>query len=273
MAMKMIKAWIAAVLALAMVLGMAGCAGKEPTAKELMDGVPEIDPEKYYDMTVEMDITAKVDGQHSDLSLSFGAEGNGDVVHLYDMDMTLGISSISIAFSMEAWVEQGSYSTYVRMTMLDEDSGWMLFSMDSDTLPVAPFQEIVGDMDSLGKTGAELTLEPHEKGEDFVVTWAENDVDMSSFSGAFSDLFSRFAADGQTAGTDPHDTGNITVQAHFDEETHDLKSVRIETDANSSGSDAAACVTIVFHAVNGEQELSIPQSVIDTAMDVSGRLG
>ena len=265
------NAWLSAILALAMVLGMAGCSGRQPTAKSLMAGIPGIDPQKYYDMTVEMDITAQAEHPSSDVSLSFGAEGRDGLMHLYDMDMTLGVSGISIAFSMEAWMEQDSDAVYATMTMFGEDSGWMLLSMDSDALPVAPLQEMIGSMSSLARSDAELTLNPHEAGEDLVVTWVESDVEVDGLAGAFGGLLDGFAGS-QTAGTGALSTGDIRVQAHFDEETYDLKFIRIETDANGSDSDAAIYITISFNTFNSDLDLSIPQDVIDAAVDVSGLL-
>lgn len=276
MAMKTRKAWIAAILALVMILGITGCSGREPTAKELLAGVPTIEPEKYYDMTVEMEISAQASGQSSDISISLEAEGCGDVMHLYDMDMSLGVSGISIAFSMEAWMEKNAEAMYANMTMFGENSGWMSLSLESDsgTFPVESFQELIVNISSPGKSDAGLVLEPHEEGEDYVVTWTENGVDAGDLSGTFSSLFGSFAGSGQMAAADGLKMDSVTAQAWFDEETHDLKFIRIETDASSSGGEANVSITVAFHTVNSDpKQLSIPQNVIDTAVDVSGLLG
>lgn len=275
MAMKWIKAWSAAILALAMVLGMAGCAGREPTAEELMAGVPEIDPERYYNVAVEMEVSAQADRQSPDISLSCGAEGCGDVLHLYDMDMALGVSGIRLAFSMEAWMEKSADSMYADMIMFGEDSGWMFLSLDpgSGALPVESFREMTANMKALGKNGSGLVLEPHEKGTDYVVTWTGSDAAVGDLSGMFSGLFGGFSAGGQLAGSGGLETGGATVRASFDEKTHDLKLLRIEAGAKSVDGEAGIGITIALHTVNGDQELRIPQNVIDTAVDVSGMLG
>ena len=270
--MKTGKAWTAAILIFAMTLSLAGCTSREPTAEELLAGVPVIDSEKYYDMTVEMDVAAQADGQTSEISLSFGAEGCDDILHLYDMDLSLGVSGVNIAFSMEGWMESAEKKLYCHMTMFGEDSGWMLLSSASNSgvFPADAFREMTEGVGSLGKTGAERVLEPHTEGEDYVVTWTESEVDLDNFSGAFGNLMGALGAEVQASGAAQAAAGSATAQAHFDEETHELKFIRIEADAADSESSSAVCITIAFNASNGEQKLAIPQNIIDTAADVGG---
>lgn len=270
MPMKTMKLWAAALLIFAMTLHLAGCANREPTAKTLMAGIPAMDPQKYYDMTVEMDAATQVDGQTSELSMSFGAEGCGDIMHLYDLELSLGANGISLSFSMEGWMEFAEKTLYGRMTMLGRDSGWMRLSSDltSGAFPVDGFREIVGSAGSLNTADAELNLAPHTQGEDYVVTWAENDIDMGTFSAAFSDVMGDLAPDG-TAQPLP---GSATAEAHFDEETHDLKFIRVEAETADSQNASTVRLTLTPHTINGELKLTIPQNIIDTAQDAGGLL-
>lgn len=277
MAMKKIKvkkhkAWIAALLALAMVLGMAGCSNGQPTAKSLMAGVSAIDLEKYYDMEIEMDVTTPADGQSTSVSVRSGIEGCSGILHLYDTEMSLGVSGISIAFSLEAWMEEGADSIYGSMTMFGQDSGWMLIPMDTEFTLVDSFGEITNSMHAFSKGGTELVLEPHAEGEDYVVTWSENALDAEDLSDTFDSFLGIFAADDAAGAADQFQISSASAQAHFDEETHDLKSVCIEAGTDDPDNSSSIRILITYHTMNGEQTLTIPQSVMNTAVDMHGLL-
>lgn len=273
--MKTMKTWTAAVLALVMVLGTAGCSNREPTAKELLAGIPAIDPGKYYDMAIEMDAGTEINGQASGIAMTFGIENSGSVTHLYDMDLSLDASGISIAFSLEGWIKAPENTLYCRMTIFGEDSGWMILSRNSDSgvFPAQAFREMIDGISSLPQTNAEPVLEPHTEGGDYVVTWTETEGDAGGLSGSLGSLLDSFAADGRSAGSGWLDLAGAAVKAHFDEKTRDLKSIRIEAGAaGSAGGSSTVCITFTFHTVNGEQKLNVPQDVTDTAVDMSGLL-
>lgn len=269
--MKTRKAWIAAVLALAMVLGMAGCSNRGPTAKELMAGVPEIDLEKYNDMELEMNVTAQADGQTSTISMAARFEGDGNLSHLNNMEMSLDANGVSLAFSMEAWMGNDTDLMYSHMSMFGQDFGWMLLSSEPFPL-VESLAQPTEELRTYATNGPKLVLEPHTEGEDYVVTWSESGSDVEDFSEMFGGLLEGLAMDDVAGSIDQVPLGNAVMHAHFDEETHELKLIRIETEAGADGSDDRSSVLVVltYHTLNGTQTLNIPQSVIDTAVDARG---
>ena len=149
--------------------------------------------------------------------------------------------------------------------MSGEELGWLLLSSESFSL-IESLAEPTEEMRTFVTGGPELVLEPHTKGEDYVVTWSESSSDVEDFSEMFGSLLEGFAMEGAASSIDQVPLGSATAQAHFDEETHDLKLLRIEASAEGS----SILVVITYHAVNGTQTLEIPQSVKNQAVDVRG---
>lgn len=259
----------AALLAAAFVLlaCLSGCS-KEPTAKELMGGVPQTDPEKFYDLDIAMDMTMSVDGQDATMTLAGRAEGRGALMHLYDMDMSVGASGFNLTITMEMWIDMAEDVMYARMDLLGQDSGWlrMAGSLADAGFSFSGLTDAAGGVGKLDTDAVDLVLEPHEKGSDYVVTWTGDGAALREMAGMLNGLSELEDGAGEV------DVRSALMTACFDEETRALKSVRIESETDGSGSAAAVRVTVTYHEMNGDKELAIPQDVAGSALDADGLL-
>ncbi len=260
----------AALLTAALVLlaCLSGCS-KEPTAKDLMGGIPQTDPEKFYDFDIAMDMTMSIDGQDTTMTLSGRAEGRGALMHLYDLDMSVGASGLNLAITMEMWMNMAEDVMYARMTLLGQDSGWLRIAggLADAGFSFSDLTNAAGGIGELDLDAVDLVLEPHEKGSDYVVTWTGDGAALEEMTGMVNG-FSGLEGDG----ADEMDIRSASMAACFDEKTHALKSVRIESEMDESGTAAAVSVTVTYHEMTGDKELAIPQEVAESALDADGLL-
>lgn len=234
-------------LAMAMCLGLlSGCGmfgSKAPTAQELMDGAAEGGKSGYMDMDMSLKASGESDGQQVALTFTAGVEASGDVAHVYDGTMSVSMAGFSMEFGMEAWTDQKANTGYVNMSLMGESSGWTKSSMDSGTASIG---EMAGTS-WMTEGAGEYTLQDHKKGEDWVVTFR---VSSDKLAGAMGEV------------TESEITGDLDVEARFDEKTHELKSVTAGCDADGMRIDMAITVKS-----RSDKSLAVPQDVIDSAID------
>lgn len=222
---------------------------KDPTAKELVEGASDPAAGGYADMSLDMTVKAAQDGVDTTLDMTMGVEASGDVAHVYDGEMTIGAEGFSMSIKLEGWTDVKSGESYVRASMMGDDSGWM--KTDNGGMGLDSFTDMTGT-DWLKDDDSAYELREHKKGEDWVVTWT---VPGDAFDRMLED-----AEDGLMGGSDTSFKGDLLVEAHFDEESHELKTLAVG--GNADGMELACTVTIKS---TGDKTLEIPAKVIEEA--------
>lgn len=257
------KKFLALAMALAMVFSLAGCSGlpfgdKAPTAEDLMDGLQAMDPSKYNDLGIEMAISGSQDGQAVDIGLEAGVEMAGNIMHIYDMSLDMGMSGFSLTVGLEGWLDLDGNTQYMSMSALGMDSGWTKSTSDgSDSFSMDSLMDAMGASD--GNNAVEYVLEPHEKGQDWAVSWTADGGDLASLADGFASDY----------GVDGVDDVAVSAKAWFDEESHAIKSITVTADSSADGTDASVDIRIEFRTMNGDGSLSIPADVIESAVEES----
>lgn len=250
------KRTAALLLALAMLAAMlSGCGSgfsfgkaKDPTAKELMDGASGM--AQYMDMQLDMTASGVQDGTEASMDMAMGVETDGEVSHIYDGSVSIGASGFNMTVQLEGWTDAKSGESYMNMSMLGQSSGWM--KSDGGSIDT----EALTDMAGTGWLETDedaYALREHKKGEDWVVTW--------TVSGDALDKMLEGAADtGLELDADAGFKGELLVEAHFDEESHELKSVAVG--GNADGMEISMTIAV---RSTGEKSLEIPAGVIEEA--------
>lgn len=256
---KRLERTAALMLVLAMALSMlTGCGSgsglgfgnpKDPTAKELIDGASRDSMGAYADMSMDMTVRASEDGTDTELGMSMGIEASDSVAHIYDSEMTIGASGFSMTIQLEGWTDVKTGESYMNMSMMGETSGWM--KSDGSSVDVGSFTDMAGT-DWLETDEDAYMLREHKKGEDWVVTW--------TVPGDAFDKMLEGAEAGIAADPDASFKGDLLVEAHFDEESRELKSIAVG--GNADGMELSAVITVKSR---GDKVLAIPAAVIEEA--------
>lgn len=242
------KRKIAILLAVCLcMLSLTACSfKKDPTAEELAASVLAMDETKYNKFAVDM--TAELVTDDAPMTMSFDAtmESAGDIVHMYDMAIQVGMSGLSLTIDAEIWQNNKDLVSYTNVGLIGEESGWQKADMDNADGGV---DNIAGTID-----GSDVTMAKHAKGEDYIITWPIDLNELSSLVVAIPGE-ENFPTEGSAVG-----------QARFDESTHDLKSISAVFD-DGAGTKFNMEITVI--EMNGDAVLEIPTDIIDSAQDVS----
>ena len=249
------KKILSLLLVLAMLLSLAACAKKEPTAEELLEGIRKVDASKFQDLDLSVSMTTEQDGQAMDFTMKSGVAMRGDVVHIYDMSVDVGMSGLSITVKAEGWLDSANKVSYMNMSALGQESGWTKSAMDDSEMNF----DVKNMLDKFSKDEVmrNLTLQEHEGGEQYVVTW-EFDVD------ALADIMSTLPAECDSTRVD-----SVTAAAWFDEATHDLVTLQVGTGVSDDDGMVDINVMFMFKTWNGDEKLAIPSEVVETAVEDS----
>ena len=258
---KKTKRMAALLLAMAMLAAvLSGCSSgpgfsfgraKDPTAMELVEGARDASAGAYADMSMSMTASAAQDGVETELAMSMGVEASGDVAHIYDGEMSIGASGFSMALQLEGWTDAGTGESYMNVGMMGESSGWMKSDGSSAGIDAGSIAGIAGT-GWLDADEDAYTLREHKKGEDWVVTW--------TVPGDALDNMLEGAEAGMAAESGGAFKGDLFVEAHFDEESREFKSVAVG--GNADGMEIHVTITVKSR---GEQSLQIPAGVIEEA--------
>lgn len=253
--MKM-KRVLAACLAAMLVLGLTACGGKAPTAESLLSDVQKLDTEKYYSMNLDVSASAETDEGDGSVDISLVAEGRGDVVHLDDVDVKIGVSGFSMRVSAEAWIDLDAGTSYIDAELMGQRSGWIESSLGDDPFSQDDIASIANVLCDVNLDKIEPELLEREKGDDYVVTW---EMDGDGMVEVLEDAMESFDSAPDLSDAD---VDTIKVEAVFDAETQDLKSFVIAAEG-----DVTFSLGVEFTARNVDEELEIPSKVIKAAAE------
>lgn len=244
------KGWAVAFSAAVLALSITGCAGEPATAEGLMAGVEEIDPSLYSDMAIAVAVQAEQDGEQAGMAVQMGVESRGDVRHIYDAEAMIGASDDGMTIGMEGWVDLASGTTYTNLSYGGIGSGWTKSSEGTTGGAV----DAAGAADSLPEIwdGAQFTLSEDQSSGDYAVEWDVDPTAMSEAAGTMGGAF------------DPDSFVSMSGTAVFSKRDRHLESIRVDASNDEGGQ---FLFYVVFHEVNTEKDLSIPQEVIDGAID------
>lgn len=239
------KRFTTAMLAIASILCLclSGCVGRV-TAESLLDGVRE-KKGPYLSMTLNITIEGESEGYFSTFDIGADYESSDGIMHI--SDLRAGMTGDGMEFEMTGEMWSDDTYTYSDTTVFGQSTGWMRDDSDGSTASVS------GIVDGLMGPGIEATLEPHNKGEDYVVTW---NLGMSALGDAFGSL----AGD---TGLDTVDQ-DTKVYAEFDGKTRELKTIRtslgsVEGNESVTGLD----ITVTFHEIGTNKSLEIPRAIVE----------
>ena len=240
-------------------------ASTDVTAQDLVANMTVMDLEKYYNLGIKMDITGTQDGTEIGLTLDAKMEGAGTLSHMYDTSLSMNTEGFSLAFGMEGWIDAANNQTYANVSFLGEKSGWTVSPIEDES-SITSIQDMALSFSNVGNNSSrvEAVLQPHNEGEDYIVTWTATAADLQN----------AMASAGDVAGEDDaFDFSAITsanVRAVFGATDRVLKTVTV----TGSGDGQNITVEVAFYALNQDpsQLVGIPEDVIAEAVDGSGGL-
>ncbi len=249
-----VKKILAGAMAVVLALGMTSCGSKAPTAESLMKGIQELDAGKYYQMEVALSAKQENADGSFDIDAKAKVEGAGDIFHLYDTDLSVGMSGFSMDMDIEMWAELDGGDAYLKGNILGQDINWMKSSMGDSSFGPEDIEKIANSIKDADTEKHEFILQKHEKGEDYIV---EMVIDGDDISDAFGDAMETMKMDGDSG----FNAEDCKAEVRFDEETKDLKTIFIK----GEGDEMSFSLEITFLAKNGNKKLEIPKDVIKTA--------
>lgn len=238
------KKFVSMLLSVLLVLSLVSCGSSDVTAESLLEGVKAKDG-PYISMRLGMTTVSHDGGEETIFDVLADYEISGGVTHISNMVGLMSTGDVSFDMGGEIW--QNAEYTYSNMSVFGQSTGWL-------REPGTGKEETsVGVIDGLVNSDTEAVLEPHTKGEDYVVSWVLN---MDEVNHAF----------GALAGTTGMDTvsEDVKIYADFDEETKELKSLR--TGMNGSGTNQAMDsldVKILFNEIGTDKTLEIPEEIVN----------
>lgn len=272
--MKGIKRALALLLTLVMILSLAGCQWNNPSDNNKTDGgkkqpgnkkelvqqllshVEPIDFDKYYNVGVVMDISSDSEGSQYHMFMDAKMEGSADVAHIYDTTLSVTADGYDFDFVLETWDDYAGRLSYSNVEFMGESTGWVYTSTsDMDTELTVSIQDMVDRFSGFSDTEGNMTLQPREDGEDYVLTWEASPEELSeAISGA------------QTwggAGSESFDytlLSNVSAIAVFSPSDEVLKSITV----SGSGDVFSLEVTVTFIDINGNpnKTLTIPEDIV-----------
>ena len=251
-----VKKIFAALLVFAMVVLLSAC-GDKTTAQSLLDGVPEMDPNRYQNIVFNMKSETAESGEGTSGAVSFtvGVEKSGNIWHVYDGAIKVGAAGFEMSFDLEGWVDGGSGVTYTKMSMFGQDSGWSRSTIDDTSEFGVDAYDVSNVMNNISGLWQNASTEPvlsdHGKNEDYIITYKIPETVVNNIM--------------DSLGESGIGTGDLDVSMSFANDSKALKQVRV----TGSSTEAAIDLSIAFRAINGDTTLVIPEDVISSAVDDS----
>lgn len=233
--MKRMKKLAAILLTAAALFTLAGCkGGKEPTAEELIAGVPErldivdadmtteiraamsIDGAETIDMSETDTVNIKSDGTHTrmtgtmvvDFGELYGAVMNDDIDRYIDGEAGI---MYDYDFTLEKWsISEDEYDT------------------ESDAV----------GFNEMSKEFKDPVMQPHSGSDDYIVTAS---IDPSS------------------AGLSDDNEASVQVTLTFGYKDHQIKSLKLDAvEPGEDGMDTTMTITIILNQIDGQINVDIP---------------
>ena len=249
------KKVLSLLLAFGMLLSLAACAKKEPTAEELLAGARNVNTDECQSMDVHAGVAAAADGEDVSLTLDAGVEVQSDIIHISNMKMEIGTMGITMMVTAVGWLDAENKVSYMNMTAFGETSGWVKSEMDNgdDGFSVDSLLAKFSDADIIKN----VAMAEHAKGEDYVVTW---ELDGKAFADVMNDT-------GDENLNLDLDDATANCSATFDEETQRMKTLDVICDVSKDEGDGTVEFSVVFNKPDVDKTLVIPSEVLDEAVE------
>lgn len=243
------KRLISCLMACIMVFSLSACG--QVTVDDLQSEIDKLDSSKYSQYYMSIDMTLDTDYGDIGLWMDSDVESCGNIVHMYNTEMTVKEFGETFYADMEAW--SSSSDAYANASVWGEESGWIHTPGD-----VSQINGMTSLMENINRN-ATYTMDENERGKGYVLTRTLSSGELSEMNDFLEAII----------GEDVSELGSfsysdISVKLIFHKETLELKRAILYGSGNN---DFSIKVDVQYTKLNGDETLQIPTNVIARSTD------
>lgn len=249
----------ALLLCIAIAASLCACGAEKPTAKSLLENAMSMDAAKYQKFTVSINTAADYSPYGETTSTRYTVETKDKITHVYDLSIDVGSDGENrFQASAETWDDGAANTSYTKLELDGNGLGgaWVKTATDDAALQgsdigagggMSTFLDIPAILEQSGAFDESAEIALSEDGSTYRTEWTHAETD----------------------GSDSENPVTLTMKniVTFNKETGRV--TRIEQSASDNDAADAVHIVLEYQDIDAEQDLAIPQDVVDSALDYS----